>query len=269
MKKLRNAFLSLYQRNSVLAVVGLIHLVAGIGLIFYLPFESRQVLGINLWIKPIKFYLSSAIYLWTFAIFLPHLRPKHPKSVSLIAWTIALAMIVENSCITAQAARGTLSHFNETSLFDGVLFGIMGLFIAINTVFVFYTTLLFFLTFPTIPQPYLWGIRWGLVLFMAGSLIGGIMIGLRSHNVGVQMGEAGLPFTNWSTLGGDLRIVHFVGLHALQIIPLAGYLISRSAKPAHTFRATLYVWALAMGYAGLTALLYQQAMSGHPLVTFR
>jgi hypothetical protein len=85
MKTLRNVFLALYQGNSTLAITDLIHLVAGTGLLLYLPFESRQVLGINLWINPLKFYLSSAIYLWSFAVFLPYLQPKHPKSVRLIA----------------------------------------------------------------------------------------------------------------------------------------------------------------------------------------
>lgn len=269
MKTLRNVFLSLYQGNSLLAVAGLIHLMAGIGLLLYLPFESRQVLGINLWMKPLKFYLSSAVFLWSFAVFLPYLQPKYPKSVGLIAWALSLAMVVENSCITIQAGRGTLSHFNENRPLDGVLFGMMGLFIALNTVVAFYATLLFFLTSPSISRPYLWGIRWGLVLFLAGSLIGGVMIGLRSHNVGVPMGEAGLPFTNWSTLGGDLRIAHFIGLHALQILPLAGYLMAGTVNSERTFRATLYVWMLAIAYASVTALLYQQAMSGHPLISFR
>ena len=72
------------------------------------------------------------------------------------------------------------------------------------------------------------------------------MIGLRSHNVGIPMGGEGLPFTNWSTRGGDWRIAHFIGLHALQILPLAGYFISGTANSGRTLRATLYVWLLAI-----------------------
>jgi len=266
MKTLRNAFQMLHQGNAVLAIIGLAHLIAGLLLVLYLPFESRQVLGINLWIKPIKFYLSSAIYLWTFALFLPYLEPRHPKAVRFIAWSISIAMIVENACITVQAARGTLSHFNETSPFDGIVFGIMGMFIAFNTIVVLHATLLFFLTSPVIARPYLWGIRLGLLIFMFGSMIGGMMVGLRSHNVGVTMGEAGLPFVNWSTQGGDLRIAHFLGLHGLQIIPLVGYLIARFEKATTAFRSVLYVLLVAIAYAGVTALLYGQAMSGYPLI---
>jgi hypothetical protein len=266
MKTLRNAFQTIYQRNAVLAIVGLSHLIVGLVLVLYLPFESRQVLGINLWIKPIKFLLSSAIYLWTFAVFLPYVEPRHPKAVRFIAWSIAIAMIVENTLINMQAARGTLSHFNESSPFDGIVFGVMGMFIAFNTIVVLYATLLFFLTSPVIARPYLWGIRLGLVIFMFGSMVGGMMVGLRSHNVGIAMGEAGLPFVNWSTQGGDLRIAHFLGLHGLQIIPLIGYLIARFDKPPTAFRSVLYVLAVSIAYAGVTALLYAQAMSGHPLI---
>jgi hypothetical protein len=266
LKVLRNAFTTLYQRNSVLAITGLAHLVVGLLLLCYMPFETRQVMGINLWIKPIKFYLSVTIYLWTLAIFLPYLRDTLPKSVRAISWLASLTMIAENIFITMQAARGTTSHFNTTSSFDGIIFAIMGGFILLNTGVIVYATWLFWRnSLPVLPA-YRWGIRLGMVLFIFGSVVGGVMSGLNSHNVGVPMGGEGLPFTNWSTRGGDLRIAHFIGLHALQIVPLVGWLIARNDRSQTSFRALVYTVGFALLYAALTGILYWQAMNGVPLI---
>lgn len=263
---LRNVFTTLYQRNSVLAITGLAHLVVGLLLLLYLPFETRQVMGINLWIKPIKFYLSGTIYLWTLVVFLPYLRDTHPKSVRVISWLAALAMIAENICITMQASRGIISHFNATSSFNAMIYSIMGGFILLNTGAMVYATWLFWRNSPPIPPAYQWGIRLGTALFIVGSLVGGVMSGINSHNVGVPMGGKGLPFTNWSIRGGDLRIAHFLGLHALQIVPLVGWLIAQNNRTIASSRAVAYTVGFAMLYAALTGVVYWQAMSGAPLI---
>jgi hypothetical protein len=266
MKTLPNAFLALNRRNSVLAITGLIHLIFGLLVLFLLPFETRQVMGINLWIKPIKFYLSSAIYLWTLAIYLSYLKDTHPRSTRIVAWSLAMTILIENVFITMQAARGTMSHYNISSPFDGMVFSLMGIAIAMNTLVMAYLTVLFLLSSPPLPKPYLWGIRLGLLLFLFGSAVGGMMIGMQSHNVGVPMGGEGLPFTNWSTRGGDLRIAHFLGLHALQIIPLVGYLLARYDRSLPSLRGVAGTVGFAVLYAVLTWVLYWQAMNGHSLV---
>ena len=51
-----------------------------------------------------------------------------------------------------------------------------------------------------------------------------------AHTVGAADGAKGIPFFNWSISYGDLRIAHFIGMHALQILPLlAWYLLKSSA----------------------------------------
>lgn len=88
-----------------------------------------------------------------------------------------------------------------------------------------------------------------------------------AHGVGVEDGGPGLPIVGWSTTGGDLRVPHFVGLHALQVLPLIGVLIAgfgpRWLRPDH--RVAL-VWTAGLGYLGLVLLLTWQALRGQPVV---
>ena len=85
-----------------------------------------------------------------------------------------------------------------------------------------------------------------------------------AHAVGVPDGGAGLPLTGWSTTGGDLRIGHFVGLHALQVLPLLALLFTRRRVAQRT--ATRLLLVAAAAYAGLVVLLTAQALRGQALL---
>src|ERR1044071_7429904 len=222
----RALLVELYRRNRVLAVLGWLHLAAFVVLLFVAPFDSRTILGLNPWVKPLKFLVSIAVYVWTLA-WLTRYVSGYARSVRFISWTTAVVFVVEMACIITQAARGTTSHFNIRSEFDGAVFSLMGLLIAVNTVLVLVTLLLFLKPTERPAHAYLWGIRLGLLLFFAGSLEGAVMVMNGAHTVGAPDGGAGLPFVNWSTSAGDLRVAHFLAFHALQLLPLAGFLLSR------------------------------------------
>jgi hypothetical protein len=65
--------------------------------------------------------------------------------------------------------------------------------------------------------------------------------------VGVAPGGPGLPVLNWSTTGGDFRVAHCLGIHALQILPIAGWLIDRLEGLPRRGRPTTVVAVSAPG----------------------
>ncbi len=94
--------------------------------------------------------------------------------------------------------------------------------------------------------------------------VGFVMSAVGSHAVGVPDGGPGLPFVGWSTIGGDLRVGHFVGLHALQVLPLLAALVAQRGLPeAARVRAVVSV---AAGYLGLVLLLTWQALRAQPVL---
>ena len=166
-------------------------------------------------------------------------------------------MLVENGVILMQAIRGTTSHFNISSPFNGIAFGVMGLVILIFTITVVFITINFFVqTKFTISPAYVWGIRLGLVFFILASIEGGLMIGLFKHTVGGTDGSPGLPLVNWSSQYGDLRIAHFFGLHALQFLPLIGYYIAKTKNQFFLYAMLYFIFITA---------LFVQAIKGVPL----
>ena len=255
----------LYRRNRLLAVIGWLHVGLFAAAFVAALFDRTEVMGINAWIKPMKFMLSLAIYLWTIAWFSDYIR-KPRIAVSLVSVVIACVIIVESACILVQAARGTTSHFNTATDFDASVFSTMGLMIGIDMLMTIVILALFFKPSKTLHPVYLWSIRLGIVTFLAGGTIGGMMIGNNAHTVGAPDGGPGLPILNWSTEAGDLRIAHGLALHGLQIIPLAGHAISRWDRfPGALAKSGLFALALA-GYLLIVYGTWQQAMAGRPLI---
>jgi hypothetical protein len=193
--------------------------------------------------------------------------PLREKAHRRVSSSLAGTLVIEMALITMQAARGVTSHFNNTTAFDAAIFSVMGAAITFNILVAGYVALKFWKTEAKIPAPYLWGIRIGLTIFVLASLEGFVMVGHSAHSVGAPDGGPGLPLLNWSTRVGDLRVAHFFGMHALQVLPLAGYLLS--TRRAESLTSNAGRWAQAGGavYALLALLLFLWAMAGRPLVS--
>ena len=252
------------RRHVGLWLVGALNLVLAAVFLALVLVDDRAVTGLNVWIKPLKFAVSVGVYLWTVAWFLPHLRVSGWVARGL-GWAVAAAMLFENLLIFSQAVRGTSSHFNFSTAYDASIFSAMGLMIAVNTVLATILMILYFARPGEIPKPYLWGIRLGFLVLILGSAVGSLMITHGSHAVGVADGGPGLPFLGWSAEAGDLRPAHLVFLHGLQVLPLAGYWLSRRREWT-VARQTATLLAFSTGYALLGLLLLWQALAGRPLV---
>jgi hypothetical protein len=217
------------------------------------------------WVKPFKFSVSVAIFLWTLAWFLPALRASR-RVKRLLAWGFSVSMILEMIGIVGQSARGVRSHFNHETAFDAAVFSTMGALIAFNSVLLVIVFLLFLVRGADLPLSYLWAVRIGLLVTLLGSAQGGLIVAHGQHAVGVVDGGPGLPLVNWSTEGGDLRVAHMLGLHGMQIIPLFAFLLGRSQRSWSEQRRVRWVFASSAIYVIATAAFLYLALAGTPVL---
>ncbi|MDX2001600.1 MAG: hypothetical protein SFW35_04170 [Chitinophagales bacterium] len=246
---------TLYGRNETLFWFGTANFLLGCLFMLLAATSHVKVSGVNAWYKPIKFALSIGIYAWTMAWYLHYLQPER---FTWLNWTIVLALGFEILYIGIQAARGQLSHFNLSSPLYSSLYVMMALAASIVTLCTLYIGLLFFKEdIAGLPSAYLWGIRLGMVLFVIFSFEGFVMGSRLSHTIGHADGGKSLPFLNWSLQYGDPRVAHFIGMHALQIIPLLSFYVFTSV------RATFVVSIL---YLLLAIYVLWLALQGKPFV---
>lgn len=248
-------FEELRKRNQALYYFTLLCLAASLASLVLIFISDTEVMGINAWIKPLKFWISSAIFSASMAWFMHHL--KEQKAVKVYSWVVIIVLAFEVVYISIKAGLGELSHFNISSAFNGLMFSLMGIAISLMTIWTGYIAYLFFQgSFPKLPKAYLWGIRLGLILFVIFAFEGGIMAAMLSHTVGGPDGGPGIMFLNWSLNYGDLRIAHFFGMHALQVLPLLGFFVLHS-KPSILLAGSLYF--------SVALVLMIVALSGAPI----
>jgi hypothetical protein len=225
--------------------------------------DQRELVGAPLWFKPLKFSISIMLYGAALAWMLARLPG---RGMWRAGWIITAGAAVEMVIIVGQAARGVRSHFNDDTPFDAALYGIMGATIAV----VWLATVaiaLRFLRERTDDRVTASAVRLGLLVGLAGMAVGFLMSANGGHAVGVPDGGPGLFFVGWSTTGGDLRIGHFVGMHALQLLPLlaAGLAAPGPRRLDETARVRI-VRVVAAAYAGVVVLVTWQALRGQPLL---
>ncbi|MEO1435074.1 MAG: hypothetical protein AAFV80_06015 [Bacteroidota bacterium] len=253
---MKNFMETLHTRNEPLFWFGLICLIGAVLCGILIRLTDTQVLGINAWIKPMKFFLSTTIFCWSMAWYLDYLQM--PLQANAFGWTMIVCLGLEILYIVVQASKGELSHFNMSTSFTSMMWSFMALAATIIASYTAYIGILFFQQdFPELPAHYLWAIRLGIILFVIFAFQGFAMGARNAHTVGALDGGAGLPIVNWSMRDGDLRVAHFIGMHALQVIPILSYYVLRN------LRLTVL---LAVLYGALALFTWIQALQGRPFL---
>ncbi|MFI7130303.1 hypothetical protein ACIBQ1_31750 [Nonomuraea sp. NPDC050153] len=264
------------------AAMAVLAVVCAIGLVV----DGRTLMGQGVWLKPFKFAISLGLYALTLAWMLGQARRWRRTLWWLGTVTVGGFLLPEITAITFQAARGVPSHFNFATGLDETVFMIMGGAAYLGWLLTFATGVLL-IAQRRVDRAMAWAIPLGLAVSLAGMSIGYLMTAptpgqvegltkglslttIGAHSVGAPDGGPGLPVTGWETGAGDLRVAHFVGLHALQVLPLVAIglrlLARRFPVLAGAGTRTALVIVAAFGYAGLTWLVLWQAQRGQALV---
>ncbi|MFE0025168.1 hypothetical protein [Amycolatopsis sp. NPDC059021] len=272
LRSLHRPLVVLTGAMAVLCVVSLLGLLA----------DDRVIVDAPIWLKPFKFTVAIGSYAITLALLLSQVR--RGRRIGWWLGTVFAAGIgLDMALLVFQMIfLGRQLHFNravpaDTAINNVVAGGAYFAWLAIAAVVVL-------LLFQRMPDRALSSaLRWGTGLSLAGMTAamfmytgtpeqqavfraGGQPSTFGAHTVGAPDGGPGLPVTGWSTVGGDLRIPHFIGLHAMQALPLIALGLVLLARRYPVLRADVVrrrlVRTAAFGYAGMFAILMWQALRG-------
>jgi hypothetical protein len=254
----------LLERQRSLALYGLATLLLAFPVLALQAIDPRTLHGASVWLKPAKFLLSTGLFALTAAWFWGYVRPERRDS-PVMRWT-ARTLIASASFellyIGFQAGRGLDSHFNLGSPFHAAMFALMGVAALILTA----TTLPLAWEIARRPRPglgrdFVAAVTAGLLLtFLLGSSFGFYMGQSGGHSVGAEGGR--VFFFGWNRSGGDLRIAHFLGIHAQQAIPLLAVLVAGWSVRARWAA----IGAGTAAYVAATLAVFLQAVAGRPLL---
>lgn len=255
------------RRQRTLTLFGAAMLVAFALAAIGLGVDDRVLRGMNVWVKPMKFMLSVAVFALTTAWFIGYLpvAQRSNRAVKAVVAMILAAGTFEVGYITLQAALGEASHYNVGDALHGVLYTLMGIGAAVLTAS--QAVLAWQLRRyrdpsgdpsgdPSLAVPYRAAVVIGLLLtFVLGTGLGFLLGGLQPPTA------PAVPVFGWA-LTGDLRPAHFLSIHAQQVLPLAGAAIA-ALNPRH---GTRWVAVVAVLYSTLTIGLAVYGMATHPMV---
>ncbi|WP_158888369.1 hypothetical protein [Amycolatopsis anabasis] len=263
------------------AMAGLCLVAAG-GLIF----DDRTLANQPIWLKTFKFTISIAIYAVTLA-WLLSLLPKGRRAGWWMGAVVAAGMGLDMVLMVVQMiGRGRRLHFNLADESDRMIHNLLatGAYATLLAMIVV-AGILCFQRLPNGPQAS--AVRAGLGLTITGLLVAIFMFNptpeqqrlkqatghsdiLGAHSVGATDGGPGLPLLGWSTEGGDLRVPHFIGLHALQLLPLLLIALTALSRRFPSLRSPFVRRGLiriaGAGYLGLLLVLTWQALRGESVV---
>lgn len=217
-----------------------------------LMLDDRTWRDVAIWAKPMKFMASTALFAFTTAWFVGLLPEplRHSRTVRVLAWTVVLTATFEVGYISLKAALGEGSHHNVGDPLHAALFGLMALAAVMLTATQGALACLIARHSATRDTVFTQAVVVGLVMTFVFATLSGFLLGGQQPPAG-----AGLPLLGWHVGGPDARPAHFLGVHAQQLLPLAGWAL-HSGRVAHAARWLAGVaagngllWVLLMGWA--------------------
>ena len=245
-----------YLVGAGLIVIGLVH--AGMWAV-----AGGSASGAVSWRKPTTFGLSFGLTTLTLAWVGGHL-PVRPAIGWLAAGLLCAAVSYEVAWVTVQHARGVPAHFNDTTVLDERLFIAGAVMVAVAILVIAAMTLAAFLH-TSAPAPMALAIRAGLVGLLAAQASGVWML---LHGLRLVDDDADPLVQSMSTHGaaGQLKFAHAVPMHALQVLVVLAWLLSRSGLRQR--RQTRLVALGVVGYAGLVGVALGRTAAGLAPVTW-
>ena len=215
---------SLSWASKFLVSYGLIMLLALVFCYVWSLSDHRLIREVGVWVKPMKFMLSTALFALT-TVWVLKVAHSDLDQMTVYPWIVALLVLTslfEVVYISHQASQGSASHYNVSDPFHAFMFGVMAV-AAVGLTF---------------SQAWLaweiWneqkgadlrvetlGVIIGLTMTFVLSTISGFMLGGNQPPSG-----QGIPIVGWH-LYKDIRPAHFLGVHAQQLIPLWGLIAAK------------------------------------------
>lgn len=248
-RSLNRLFLSLFGAERLFTATAVLLLLMVPPTLLAALFDGRTFLGENIWIKPLKFEISIAVYLLSLAFFARWL----PEGMTETRWYRLFALgavfsaMLEMLWIGAAAALGMQSHFNQDIPFMVAIYPLMGA----VAVYLTSSSLIYGLAIRragglALEPAFRFSVIWGLILTFALTVpvAGGMAVAFPGHAVGA----------------GDLRVPHFLATHAMHFLPVAGYAAGR-LLPARTGLSAIR--GATLGFVMLVAYCFAEVATGH------
>jgi hypothetical protein len=227
------------KRNSIFFWYGVLNFVLLFICVGFSLFDDTQVLGKNAWLLPMKYYLSIGIFIWSMGWYLYYLNNTLQRNV--LIWGFLITTFIQTSLILLQSYRGESSFYNNNTPFDKLVVG----FQTVNNIVFFLlmlatTYLFYFQKKNAVSQHFTWGIRMGMIIFLVGIFLG-VFILIQNYyassvnnvfleNVGISKQKH-----------GNFNIPFFLGIHALQIIPLLSYYFFQNKRQVINFTLLYFI----------------------------